>query len=289
MFDYFFLQRHHGKRGTSIGSGLRIKLKMASATSTETLNRMRFRNQATKILKYSASEGVDPSVMSQISGSIGCIEATGQAGSENLEFKELQDLVKQSPISLKPSRTLKSRRKAALEDVEEPRTRNVDSLPDPHTGSIRQRTKQQRQENTDFIGAEAEAEKTLGSAAETLETTSGNKIASLLQQSQHISTLELEHEQAKHEQLVSEVGELVGSLKDAALLMNKFVVEQNLQLDDMAVMASENVTELSDQQDKMKRQTKEMSSSVWTTLGTVMWLLGLFSLTYAIMRLFPKP
>ena len=121
------------------------------------------------------------------------------------------------------------------------------------------------------------------------DTTSGQKISVLLQQSEQITTQELEREQAKHEQLVSEVSEMVGSLKESAILMNTLVLDQNLQLDDMTQIASDNMEELGTQRDKMKEQTKTMATSVWTTVGTVLWILFMFSAAYAVMRIFPKP
>ena len=243
---------------------------MTEIEVSATLNVQRFRKQAETALKLG---NVNAAQLSQICGSMEHLKSTRVCDdtytmSNGDDFSELRKLVSNVKVCDYSQQSKQSQE--AEKDVLRKRTNAIKSqtlLPKNKRKEGDKESVQQQQH----------------------DTTSGQKITALLQQSQLISTQELEHEQAKHTELISEVSELVGSLKDAALLMHKLVGEQNIQLDEMGVVAEENMTELSAQKEKMKEQTKAMTSSVWTTVGTIIWLLALFTITYAVMRIFPKP
>ena len=51
----------------------------------------------------------------------------------------------------------------------------------------------------------------------------------------------------------------------------------------------DNMDELNSQKKKMNEREKVMKTSVMTSVGTIFWIILMFVVTYAIMRLFPKP
>jgi flagellar biosynthesis/type III secretory pathway M-ring protein FliF/YscJ len=71
--------------------------------------------------------------------------------------------------------------------------------------------------------------------------------------------------------------------------MNKMVVEQNVNLDEIQQEAGQNIEELEQQKDRMKRETAKMTMSFWTTLYTAAWLIVMFVGTYIVIKIFPKP
>ena len=121
------------------------------------------------------------------------------------------------------------------------------------------------------------------------DTTTAAGITSLLQQSADISAQEIEQERQKHDALLWQMSELVNGLKDTTLLMNKLVVEQNVNLAEIQQEAGQNIEELDQQKDKMAEETKKMTMSLWTTLYMAAWLVGMFIATYVVIKIFPKP
>jgi methyl-accepting chemotaxis protein len=89
-------------------------------------------------------------------------------------------------------------------------------------------------------------------------------------------------------ELLGHITEMVGDVKSAALEMAQHVGQQNVVLDQIAEAATGNMEELHAQREKMKSAIEDMSSSTWTTLGTLAWLLGMFFMSYGIIRLFPR-
>lgn len=124
---------------------------------------------------------------------------------------------------------------------------------------------------------------------EASDNSSAEKVQSLLLLQRDLSTQALEEERKSHALLASEVASLTAVLKDATLLMNKAVLEQNVHLDSLELAAAENQSELDKQQSKTKAQTKTMVTSLWTTLGSVIWIVSLFVATFFVIRIFPKP
>lgn len=121
------------------------------------------------------------------------------------------------------------------------------------------------------------------------DTTSAERIHSLLQQQKHISTQEIEEENRIQSILTAELADLTGILREATLQMSTSVLEQNIQLDSIAQNASDNFDELSSQKKKMSEREKGIKSSFFTNIGSIFWILLLFVSTYAIIRIFPKP
>mmetsp|Transcript_4670 Transcript_4670/g.4811 ORF Transcript_4670/g.4811 Transcript_4670/m.4811 type:complete len:270 (-) Transcript_4670:46-855(-) len=121
------------------------------------------------------------------------------------------------------------------------------------------------------------------------DTTSAERIHTLLQQQKHISTQEVEEETKIQSILTAELADLTGILREATLQMSTSVIEQNIQLDSIAQNASDNFDELSSQKKKMTEREKGMKSSFFTSIGSIFWILLLFVSTYGIIRIFPKP
>lgn len=255
------------------------------------INARRFKKCAATLLKSSevANSGINASLLKQVQSSIDTLvreqNARTSLNDGDLELDELKKLYALIvPIA-------KSGEDDFLCEVEKLLTPS--KADDVHTRkndeSIKRRASQKSKVNMNAPSVIMDDKSEPDSRSRQQDTTSAEKIQTLLQQSQDISAQELEQEQQKHIHLIGQVSELVGSLKDAALLMNKLVVEQNVQLDEMTVVAGENMTELAEQREKMKEATKDMGASIWTTIGTLGWLLCMFAITYAVMRLFPKP
>ena len=121
------------------------------------------------------------------------------------------------------------------------------------------------------------------------DTSSAEQIQSLLLQQKDEATRAFEQERQTQADLTAEVSRLTGALKEATLQMSRSVQEQNLHLDSLSHVAAENQAELEKQSGKTKEQANEMGTSVWATVGAVVWLVTLFVLTYVVIRLFPKP
>ena len=120
------------------------------------------------------------------------------------------------------------------------------------------------------------------------DNSSAEKVQSLLLLQRDLSIQALEEERRSHALLAAEVASLTAVLKDATLLMNKAVLEQNVHLDSLEHAAAENQSELDKQQSKTKAQSKTLATSLWTTLGSVIWIVFLFVATFLVIRIFPK-
>ena len=127
------------------------------------------------------------------------------------------------------------------------------------------------------------------SATKEGDKTTAEGITSLLQQSADMDAQEIEQERMKHDELLFHMSDLVSGLKDTTLLMNKMVVEQNVNLSEIQKEAGQNIEELEQQKDKMKQETDKMTMSFWTTLYTAAWLIGMFVATYLVIKIFPAP
>jgi len=273
-----------------------------SSDATARINAARFAKRATTLLKAASSSGIDASLLSQMKASIAVLsrqQAGGDGSVEGVDKKqlaELEELRNLAKVTVPIAAHVRGQGLLPGEAVSEEDTGDDDIGRTPkQTGSKAVSYKKKAgsaarpQHSTLSEGAVAVGEASAADAHDAPDTTSAEKITSLLQQSKDISAQELEQEQHKHNQLLGQVSDLVGSLKEATLLMNKLVVEQNVQLDEITQVAAENMDELSDQREKMKEATKEMGTSVWTTVGTLLWLMIMFAVTYMVMRLFPKP
>ena len=273
------------------------------SSATARINAARFTKRATTLLKASSS-GVDASLLSQMKDSIAVLSrqqagnGSGDAIDKKLlvELEELRNLANEAIPITSPVRgqELPAGDEAVSKEVKD--NDDIRGAPEQTSSKSASHKKKagsaaRRQNFTLSAGAVAMGESSPPAvdSQDVHDTTSAEKITSLLQQSKDISAQELEQEQHKHNQLLGQVSELVGSLKEATLLMNKLVEEQNVQLDEITQVAGENMNELSDQREKMKEATKEMGTSVWATVGTLLWLMTMFAVTYMVMRLFPKP
>jgi hypothetical protein len=87
---------------------------------------------------------------------------------------------------------------------------------------------------------------------------------------------------------MEELTELTSRLKDGTKLISETVQAQNINLDAIQIHASKNVEELNRQRKAMTVREKSMSSSLWTTISTLVFVFSLFAGTYAIIRIFPK-
>jgi hypothetical protein len=250
-------------------------MKEYTSSNVDVLNASRFKAQASTILKLASkngkSEGINPELYSQLSACVNHLSSKN-----DIDSKDIRKLMHECEVRESEAIVIESSKEGL-------------NANDGNNVSTKIRKSKLRAPKPNETNASSIAIQDDENNNDNDDTTSGEKIHSLLQQSRNIASQELEHEQSKHNELVSEMGELVGSLKDAALLMNKLVVQQNVELDEIAVVATENTTELEGQREKMKEQTKSMSKSVWTTVGTVIWLLVWFAVTYLVMRLFPSP
>jgi hypothetical protein len=121
------------------------------------------------------------------------------------------------------------------------------------------------------------------------DTASATKMQALLLQQKDLATQALEQERRDQALLSEEVNRLTSVLKEAALQMNRSVLEQNAQLDSLQTVAADNQAELDKQASKTKEQVSTMTTSMWATVGAVAWLVVMFIATYVVIRLFPKP
>jgi len=121
------------------------------------------------------------------------------------------------------------------------------------------------------------------------DSASATKMQALLLQQKDLATQALEQERRDQALLSEEVNRLTSVLKEAALQMNRSVLEQNAQLDSLQTFAADNQAELDKQASKTKEQVSTMTTSMWATVGAVVWLVVMFIATYVVIRLFPKP
>ena len=121
------------------------------------------------------------------------------------------------------------------------------------------------------------------------DSSSAERIQSLMLQQKDLSVQALEQERRTQAVLSEEVSRLTSVLKEAALHMQHSLQQQNVHLDSLQHVAAENQTELDKQTGKTKEQVKEMTGSVWATVGSVVWMIAMFVATYVVIRLFPKP
>lgn len=130
--------------------------------------------------------------------------------------------------------------------------------------------------------------------SETKDSSSGSvsssaDIQSLLLQQKNISAREIAEEEKSQRELTSELLELTGVLKENTVLMNETITVQNKQLESIYHHAEDNVEELDEQRDKMNKQQQLQSSSLWSTVWALLTVFACFSLTYGVIRAFPKP
>lgn len=121
------------------------------------------------------------------------------------------------------------------------------------------------------------------------DTTSAARITQLLQQQKDISTQEIEEERKVQSVLTAELAEMTSVLKEATLQIHSSVASQNIQLDSLQQHTAENMEELNSQKKKMGQREKGMKRSIMSSVGSIFWIVIMFVLTYAVIRLFPKP
>lgn len=115
------------------------------------------------------------------------------------------------------------------------------------------------------------------------------KILNLLQTQKTLSIQELEVERLTHQSLTSELVETTALLMESTLRMRKSVLDQNLQLDEVQQHAGDNMKALGYQRKLMNENTKKAQDSIFSGIGAMITVVILFLLTYAIIRIFPKP
>jgi hypothetical protein len=121
------------------------------------------------------------------------------------------------------------------------------------------------------------------------DTTRVDKIQSLLVQQKTISREEMEIEQKTQLELSEDLLEMTTVLKKSTIRMNQSVTQQNIQLDSIQVHSADNIESLEEQRKMMSDSVKVMKTSIWSGLGSIFWILGMFVFTYLIMRILPKP
>lgn len=121
------------------------------------------------------------------------------------------------------------------------------------------------------------------------DTTTVDKIQSLLVQQKTISREAMETEQKTQLELSEELLEMTTILKKSTVRMNQSVKQQNVQLDSIQVHAADNIESLEEQRKMMSETSKVMKKSIWSTFGSIFWIIGMFIFTYLIMRILPKP
>jgi len=245
---------------------------------TAKLNALRFVHASSALLK-GEKRAIGSNILGQISSGSRHIQTSTAAGNDELvEIDKLLEKRKQEQHV---------RRREA---VDEERNRQYQQ---------QQLEQQQEKEEHAMIEEEEEKEKPITSRDkmhfphlknndDDATTTSGVRIQMLLQQQKDLSAQELEAERVNHNILSAEAAELTGVLKEATLLMRESVLEQNVNLDSIHLQAQENMAELDEQNKKIKERTKNMRNSVVSTFGSYIWIVSLFVLTYAIIRIFPR-
>lgn len=120
-------------------------------------------------------------------------------------------------------------------------------------------------------------------------TAAAGKIQQLMLLQKDLSAQAIETERQNHAILAAEVASLTSVLKEATLQMHRSVLEQNVQLESLQTVAAKNQAELDKQSKKTKEAAQTMTTSVWATIGTIVWLVSWFVITYGVIRFFPKP
>eukprot|EP00601_Ochromonadales_sp_CCMP2298_P035427 CAMPEP_0173356098 /NCGR_PEP_ID=MMETSP1144-20121109/18125_1 /TAXON_ID=483371 /ORGANISM="non described non described, Strain CCMP2298" /LENGTH=264 /DNA_ID=CAMNT_0014304867 /DNA_START=89 /DNA_END=880 /DNA_ORIENTATION=+ len=121
------------------------------------------------------------------------------------------------------------------------------------------------------------------------ESSSADRIQSLLRDQKDLSAQQLDSERRTKEGLVRELTDLTGMLKESTLQINRSVNVQNVQLSSIRDYAAGNSVELENQKKGINKRTQSMGMSLWTTVVLMVWVLGLFSATYMVIRLLPVP
>mmetsp|Transcript_12780 Transcript_12780/g.23664 ORF Transcript_12780/g.23664 Transcript_12780/m.23664 type:complete len:269 (+) Transcript_12780:122-928(+) len=121
------------------------------------------------------------------------------------------------------------------------------------------------------------------------DISSSADLQTLLLQQKNISAREIAQEEKTQQELTSELLELTSLLKENTIVMNETIQLQNTQLTEMYEHAEDNVEELDEQKEKMNKQQQLQSNSLWTTVYALITVFVTFTLTYVVIRLFPKP
>jgi hypothetical protein len=120
-------------------------------------------------------------------------------------------------------------------------------------------------------------------------TAAAGKIQQLMLLQKDLSAQAIETERQNQAILAAEVASLTSVLKEATLQMHRSVLEQNVQLESLQTVAAKNQAELDKQSKKTKEAAQTMTTSVWATIGTIIWLVSWFVITYGVIRFVPKP
>lgn len=105
---------------------------------------------------------------------------------------------------------------------------------------------------------------------------------------QNLHEEELEREQSKKRVLLEDLVELTSVLKESTLGISQSVVSQNMQLEEMHKFAAENAMELERQKKRVNERRQSMSTSLWTNISNIVWLIAVFICTYLVILLLPK-
>ena len=116
-----------------------------------------------------------------------------------------------------------------------------------------------------------------------------DRIQELLQMQQDTFQSEMDREQNLQQEITSDLCTLTDMLKETTIRMHENIRKQNMDLVEIQQEASENVELLAEQQLRMNRKHDQMSMGFFSTLVLILSSLGLFILTFIIIRLFPKP
>ena len=116
-----------------------------------------------------------------------------------------------------------------------------------------------------------------------------DRIQELLQMQQDTFQSEMDQEHNLQQEITSDLCTLTDMLRETTIRMQENIRKQNMDLVEIQQEASENVELLAEQQSRMNKKHDEMSMSFYSTLVLIVSSLGLFILTFIVIRLFPKP
>jgi hypothetical protein len=262
-----------------VASGLQLAM--------QDLNTSRFRQRASRVLA-SASEDDQNAALSQIKYSSQHISGAGGQRQQG-DVADLRNLHDVAHSRILRSREAKKSRDRDREISAKATSQGEDAVLSAKAAAMERKNARNRRRESDNRGRDNNHNDNVDSNDTREDETTAAGITSLLQQSADLRALEIEQERQKHTELLFHMSDLVGGLKDSTILMNKLVVEQNEQLEQIGQEAEENVGELERQKQSMEKETKKMTMSFWTTVYTAAWLIFMFIVTYVVIKIFPKP
>ena len=219
------------------------------------LNTSRFRQRASRVLAGASGDDQN-AALSQIKYSSQHISGAGDCA----DLRNLHDVAHNRILRSRESK--KSREQDRDREISAKATsQREDAVLSAKAAAMERKNARNRRRESDSRGRENNSNNNDDGNDTREDETTAAGITSLLQQSADLRALEIEQERQKHTELLFHMSDLVGGLKDSTILMNKLVVEQNEQLEQIGQEAEENVGELERQKQSMEKETKKMTLS----------------------------